>query len=70
MGENMVGVINPNATQTLQEQRQKAAEAKFEVTPGGTIPQKERQAYISQQEPARQLTLRIPTTVQNCLAAP
>ncbi|KAF1833145.1 hypothetical protein BDW02DRAFT_395779 [Decorospora gaudefroyi] len=38
IGEHMVGVINPNSTQTLAKQVQAAASADFQVAPGEPIP--------------------------------
>lgn len=38
LGEHMVGVINPNSTQTLASQVQAAAAADFQVAPGDPIP--------------------------------
>ncbi|EUC48972.1 hypothetical protein COCMIDRAFT_33641 [Bipolaris oryzae ATCC 44560] len=38
IGEHMVGVINPNSTQTLASQVQAAAAADFQIAPGEPIP--------------------------------
>jgi hypothetical protein len=38
MGKNMVGVINPNDTQTLDRQIEYAKEAEFMVAPGEDLP--------------------------------
>ncbi|KAI4689436.1 uncharacterized protein J4E88_002788 [Alternaria novae-zelandiae] len=38
LGEHMVGVINPNSTQTLASQVQAAAAADFQLAPGEPVP--------------------------------
>ncbi|KAJ6192082.1 hypothetical protein J3E72DRAFT_204757 [Bipolaris maydis] len=46
-GKQMVGVINPNATQTLHDQQLAAARADYQLAPGDPVPNEASSTFVS-----------------------